>query len=81
MTLPIFANRGAALAIDVELRSSPLSLTAQERATLMGAGGSACRIGTVSEAGGSGLNDILASGMSQLAAANATIAELQGRPR
>ena len=42
----------------------------------MYAGGSAFRIGTVSEAGGSGLGDALASAMGQLATAHASIAEL-----
>ena len=45
----------------------------------MYAGGSAFRIGTVSEAGGSGLGDALASAMGQLATAHASIAELQAQ--
>ena len=78
MASPIAGNRGAepTAAIDVELGSPPSSLTAHERATLMYAGGSAFRIGTVSEAGGSGLGDALASAMGQLATAHASIAEL-----
>ena len=79
MASPIFANRGAVPAVDVELGSPPSSLTAHEREALMEAGGSVFRIGTVSEAGGSGLGDALASPTNQLAVAYASIADLQAQ--
>ena len=64
---------------DVELGAPPSSLTVHERAAFMDAGGSAFRIGTVSEAGASRLGDALASAMSVLASAHATIAKLQAQ--
>ena len=76
---PISANRGAVPAVDVELDSPPSSLKAHEREALMNAGGNAFRIGTVSEAAGSGLSDACASAMSELAAAHASIADLQAQ--
>ena len=76
---PFSSNRNAVPAFDVELGSPPSSLTAHERAALMDGGGGVFRVGSVSEAGGSGLAEALALAMAQLGAAEAMIAELQAQ--